>query len=1742
MLTGALLLGIIFTSWGRPASAADSRAEWEAHVRDSLFSVAAGVMYPVEPSIQDILDNFGYDIDAENDMLDLDVFCLFPQSTWTLMAEYSGAAATHTAGWYSSLAPHDTHTVLTGSHIPGDAAIMGGGLSGLHGIFHRRDAGTTWYSQTALNYDGTTHHRVYALPGGVGYIVFWEDLGWVTDGDYNDMVFEVRPQNQAPQIGIALAKLCGAACPPHLICEGDSVCLEILVSDPGCFGDTVTVSMVTGEGTFSPVIGVGDFTPIHCWVPVWEGSKQFIFRATDNLGLWSEVETWVIIAFDHTPPVLPEAYIGQRTACLPEQICIDFPIGDESIHQLWIEPIGAYNENLQQVCFDADTAGTYTLWVRAVDTCENEASTMVQVTVETTSPPVITADPDNYFDICGPDSLCVGFSAYDPDDDIDSIWTTAPGMLNFTDSTLCYKALEPDLVQIPIYIVDLCGYADTAFVNFHITGGGGATLTCPGMIDTVLCEDGAVCFPISVSNSAASITVSPIGVYDPQNRTVCFTTNGTGVYNLRLIAEDDCGGDTCDVTVNVTINEYPSIAMADDYARFLCRPEQLCVPFICTDPDDNLASCTIIEAPAGYTVIGSEVCFMPTADGVYRVIAEAADECGLTDRDTVLVTVTLNEAPVISGAGQLAVGLCAADSVCIDVDITDADGNLAEVIASPNAAYNKALGRVCFYAAADGIYTIRLIAVDECDDADTLDIAVDVTLNAAPNITCPDPLDTLLCEAGVLCVDMNLPSIAGGLTVTVSPIGYYNPATDRLCFDADTAGVYLLTVTAVDTCGGQDMCTAQVTVGFNNPPQVIGQTTLDFNLCKPQQICFPVSCFDPDGNLSLCEKISGPGTYNGTQICFTPAATGVYNFTVRATDLCGLTAQLNISVHVVIDRPPVIVAPADTSALVCDPGMICVEYTVADPDGGDVSVTSTLGTVIEAENLFCMYFDADGTACADLIAEDICGNKDTAHVCFTADVNRKPEIIVAGDFDTALCGPTQVCLPVQVIEPEGIASASVLPFGAFNAAHTEFCFDADTSGSYKMTLIVVDICGDADTATVTVSVDLNDSPVLTVPGDQAVFFCLPGQSVCITGIVAADPDDNLTGVALTSGIGILNMFAGELCFDPDTAGHYCFEITATDDCGSTAVKTFCVTMYAGAPPVITLVPTVDVDIEEPGEICFPVRSDDADLNQLFDLSLLSGAGTFPSVAGRNTINAEHCFWADTAGCYPFVFESVDSCGLFDIESTVVCITITPPDSSFRICIDTISALNGYNVDLAVIVYEAMPFGGFDLLICFDPSVLSFNHVTKGPAIQDWEYFTYRAASPAGCVSPCNVTAVHLIGVADMNNGSSHPPEEALLPKGDLAYLNFFVTEDRNVIGQCIPIQFCWYDCTDNALSSPTGDTTYLAYNIADLLPGENCLSSEKPFLPLPLIDFCNGRICVIPPPDDRGDINLNGIANEIGDAVLFTNYFLYGNSVWHPIYYENQWLASDINNDGMTRSIADLVYLIRILTGDAEPIPASGEGKVLPYGDSVQLETRYEDGELIITSRSPVSMGGLFLRLSGDFSQAERPRFAGEVASMPPKYRLTDSGLRILLTSMEKGVTIPEGYLELARIPMPEAGDISISEADASTYQGQSISVDIHSARAVVPQGFELAQNYPNPFNAGTVIQFALPYASDYRITIYDVTGRKVREFSGAAEAGIMQVYWDGCDEGGRIMASGIYFYRASSGEFSDSRKMILMK
>jgi hypothetical protein len=99
------------------------------------------------------------------------------------------------------------------------------------------------------------------------------------------------------------------------------------------------------------------------------------------------------------------------------------------------------------------------------------------------------------------------------------------------------------------------------------------------------------------------------------------------------------------------------------------------------------------------------------------------------------------------------------------------------------------------------------------------------------------------------------------------------------------------------------------------------------------------------------------------------------------------------------------------------------------------------------------------------------------------------------------------------------------------------------------------------------------------------------------------------------------------------------------------------------------------------------------------------------------------------------------------------------------------------------------------------------------------------------------------------------------------------------------------------------------------------------------------------------------------------------------------------------------------------------------------------------------------------------------------------------------------------------------------------------TAEGSLPMTFSLSQNYPNPFNATTMIDYHLPQQADIQLALYNVQGQRVAVLvDGQQPAGTYHMAWDGKDTAGRPVASGIYLCHLRAGDFTRTRKMILLR
>ncbi len=476
--------------------------------------------------------------------------------------------------------------------------------------------------------------------------------------------------------------------------------------------------------------------------------------------------------------------------------------------------------------------------------------------------------------------------------------------------------------------------------------------------------------------------------------------------------------------------------------------------------------------------------------------------------------------------------------------------------------------------------------------------------------------------------------------------------------------------------------------------------------------------------------------------------------------------------------------------------------------------------------------------------------------------------------------------------------------------------------------------------------------------------------------------------------------------------------------------------------------------------------------------------------------------------YTISLIATDTSGLADTCQVAVYVEdLWPP---FALQVKKVLAWPGEVVDVPVTLCNVDLVGAHDILIHWDCTLAELVDVEQkyyyvdGDSFQ-FEYFNWSSWQvDDGCKA-------RIIGIANKPNQLRTPP---ISPGQDqkLFDLIFDVSSNWDPNYQ-IPIDFEVDDpCNDNTLSNQLGTQLWTAkerhywqgtdYNVEGIPP---CGSMEQP------ISLYGGKIEGEEIHGPYGDVNMDGIRYTIADAVYFMEY-LKGQVELEDEGY--QGTASDINRDGHQWTIADLIYLVNIINGGAKR-PGGGAKVVV------------EDLNLIVKGNTvsvdkPVA--GLYLVVDGGGEPVLR------ASGMQMETGEVNGERRIIIIGADWRDETATAVGNLVTIP----GEFELREVQASDAAGYLMTAKVE----LIPTWFALHQNYPNPFNLTTRIAFDLPEDVDISLTVYNISGQKVAELvKGKVEAGHHTVTWDVRD-----ISSGIYFYRIKTGDFTATRKMVLLK
>jgi hypothetical protein len=513
--------------------------------------------------------------------------------------------------------------------------------------------------------------------------------------------------------------------------------------------------------------------------------------------------------------------------------------------------------------------------------------------------------------------------------------------------------------------------------------------------------------------------------------------------------------------------------------------------------------------------------------------------------------------------------------------------------------------------------------------------------------------------------------------------------------------------------------------------------------------------------------------------------------------------------------------------------------------------------------------------------------------------------------------------------------------------------------------------------------------------------------------------------------------------------------------------------------------------------CFDLAGTDADAGNDLHIVQTGGPGTYTeSVGGPGGYTAGTWCGTLAEGDYLLRFELQDNSGgtvPLDVPLTVGAISMDIAD---------VSGFPGGSISVPVNLSTcAFLMGGMELFIGWDPTAISLTGVTPTGRIDNGhEYFHVNFSDP--CQQCPDDDAVRVTWISDINNGVPHAPA---YPGNDPIIVLHFDVADDLPWGMVIPINFLIPHYSDNTISDPSGYTW--------LRP-----------------ELFGGSINVIDPSTYKGDPNMNGFFYEVGDAVLVARRLISGYVVWS----ENgsgddgiQEASGDLNNNGVV-DVADLVRFINIINGTINPPKLDPASAVAEISVSSVIEDNIE-----VTINSGLEVGGVLLSISHSGVEIGTPIANGMDFLAVDK----DGVLNVVVYSLE-GNTLAAGNSTVITIPVisNDNGSVEIVEASSADAYGRLLETTA-SVITPLPTAYSVAQNYPNPFNAKTLISFDLPNGGAVTVDIYSVTGQLVESVSGNYEAGTHSITWDASN-----VASGIYFYKVSAGDFSQTMKMTLLK
>jgi hypothetical protein len=1144
-------------------------------------------------------------------------------------------------------------------------------------------------------------------------------------------------------------------------------------------------------------------------------------------------------------------------------------------------------------------------------------------------------------------------------------------------------------------------------------------------------------------------------------------------------------------------NEAPSIMITPDTSVFLCEGDSVRIWILASDPDGDVITIektygTGTYSPkTGISPIADDFYFHPDTSGVYVFIFRVTDEDELTDEDTSHITVALNQPPVLicpddgsvnAGDKFISGNFPVSDPKCwpkVRICGIDPSATNQPVIVSNHVEWQTVFEDAC------KVFTICLEVEDECGAKDTCYFEVTV-LDRPPEITCPEDDSVHGGEYFVSSSFSVFDPEGGQVTVTllsVTPEPHWMPTIVgnlvKWQTDCHDEGIYTICLEAEDDCGGKDTCCFEVTM-YNQPPEL--------------------TCPDDDS--------------------------------VHAGEL-----------------------------------FVSTDYSVYDPEGDPVAVyllsispRPTNNPIIVDQHIeWQTTCEEDGDYVIRLLASECCQPADTCE--FTVTVYNRPPEITCPENAMVYAGDTLVSTDFSVTDPDGETALVTFLYidppasndPAILGNHVEWITTANEADrEFDIFLVATDPCGLADTCNFTVTVVSIPVSILDCPEDDSVHATVPAVNFVSTNFSVTGPGADPSGVRV---IGIEPSPAVDMPYrveshiewltDCDDAGKtFTICLEATFDVGPKDTCCFSVTVYNRAPelscPEDDSVHAEDTFISTSFSVNDP-DGDDAPV-VLLDIN--------PSATNDPIIVEDYLEWVTTCaedGEYVIRLVATDPCGLADTCEFMVTVYNQPPQLT---CPED-ETVDAGDTFISSDFFASDPDG--------DPTVVSFLDIapsaTNDPFVVDshLEWITTSseegdyiirlvATDPCGLADTCQFTVR-----VDEPTGVFECPEDDSVHAGDYFISTDFVLTHPD----CDPSSVEVLEVNPPVRNMPFVSNYHVEWQTTCDEDGDyfiTLITGEQCSIP----DTCSFMVTVYNrPPElicpDYGTVGPMALfistdfffSDPDGDQVTVSLLGIDPPAEYDPVIVEHhvEWQTACVFGDYIIGLVAvdecgaaDTCEFMVTVTYD--PVPdfyiwiypitdTTTQGGCADYLVELNSMNGYHKScSLQVYGLPAPPSNGIFddpVMIPTDFTNMN-------VCTLPQ----TDTGTyTLIVTGKEIGGFIAHSTL------------VYLTVLDPS----EPLDIDDDADDADLPPGFALFQNQPNPFNPQTQLSYYLPEASQVKVDIYNVLGQKVRDlFEGHQNAGTHILIWNGRDNSGKQLSSGVYLYRLEADGFQQIKKMTLMK